>query len=226
MFKVKATPANVIRDNFGSWAVPPCAVPAVAHMMTDLWHPEPFDQEFYGQYLQTTYFDTQSRSLRKARLKGDRYCTLRLRAYHPAQGAGGDYPSGRYAVSVKTEEEKDRFDITPALATALLHSPPEALFDIFVTILSPTMLARLWDVSNGEPLMPVFTVLVHRFAVEDEDDRLTLDVEIHDDLGCKLPYGVLEFKSASNGTIPPAIQLIPGIRPVKMSKYLHFGDTR
>jgi hypothetical protein len=217
-------PASTIRDNLATWAVTPCAVPAVAAMMTKLWNPEPFDPEFYGQYLQTTYFDTESRKLRKARLAGDRYITLRLRAYHPAQGAGGDYPPGRYAVSAKTEDEKDRFDVTTGVAQALLQK--DDAFQLMSNILSPSLTARLWEIADEEPLFPVFTVLAHRFATENSEDRLTLDVEVHTDTCKVLEFAVLEFKSTGPQPIPTELAIIPGIRPLKMSKYLWAGEER
>jgi hypothetical protein len=216
----------VIRNNLGTWAIPPCAVPAVASVMVHNWEPEPYDPNFYGQYLQTTYFDTPSRAFRKARLKGDRYCTVRLRAYHPAQGAGYDYPPGRYAVSAKTEEEKDRYDITPALAKTILTTGQTGLVGLLTSVVSPSIAARIWEIADNEPLIPVFTVCANRFATENEADRLTLDIATHTDTGKRLEFGVLEFKSIEDDPIPEAITLIPGIRPTKMSKALWAGEER
>ena len=84
-------PATDLRSNVGTWAVPSCQLPALTHQMLDVLAPEKFDPDFYGQYLETTYFDTKSFKLRKARVKGSKYVTIRIRCY--ARG----YTQGAYA---------------------------------------------------------------------------------------------------------------------------------
>lgn len=212
-----AIPATTIRNNLGTWAVPPATIPAVAAWMTKFYPREAYDPDFYGQYLQTTYFDTCDFDLRKARIPKKRYLTLRLRAYHPAASAGGDYPPARYALSVKTEDKKQRWDINTGLASALLTGPT---IDLFGGILSPDLFSRLLALTNNQPLHPVVTVCSHRFAVETKQDRLTLDVDTQTDIGRHYHYGILEFKSMEPEAIPDALYDIPGLRPVKASKFL------
>ena len=72
--------AFVVR-NLGTWAVSPYKIPAVAHFMHDALPNESFDPHFYGQHLETTYFDTAKYELRKNRLKHAKYITLRVRCY-------------------------------------------------------------------------------------------------------------------------------------------------
>lgn len=61
---------------------------------------------------------------------------------------------------------------------------------------------------------PVYT---RRFAIEDNVDRFTLDVDIQTDLGKALPF--LEFKSNEFKPAPPALLAI-GLKPIKISKFL------
>src|SRR5262249_23659911 len=72
-------PAQDLRSNQRTWAVPPRLTPAVVSVMRGSMPPEPHDPDFYGQELETTYFDTVDFDLRKARRRGDTYLTLRLR---------------------------------------------------------------------------------------------------------------------------------------------------
>src|SRR6516162_5052773 len=101
-------PTGDLRSNICSWAVPGDRVPAVACRLLYLAPAEVFDPTFQGQGLETTYFDTHRLDLRKARRKGDRYLTLRLRCYRTA---GGDEV---YAISAKTEGRKWRQEIAAA----------------------------------------------------------------------------------------------------------------
>jgi len=219
---MKPIPAESIRNNLATWAVPTCALPAVAYRMRDLYPSEPYDDDFFGQYLQTTYFDTPKFALRKARQKGNRYLTLRLRCYTPAAGAGGQYPDATYALSAKTEDQKARFEIAPNLATLFLLNKPS--LDLFGAILTPDLYARLLEISDTGntdfPIVPVVTVCAHRYAVENDTDRLTLDVDTHTDTGKVLPYHVLEFKSTADVPPPPDFNVIPGLRPIHLSKFL------
>src|SRR5262249_28648623 len=85
--------------------------PAVVALMREALPCEPYDPEFYGQELETTYFDTLDFDLRKARRRGDQYLTLRLRRYRPSEA---------YAVSAKTESDKFRTAIDPEQAEVAL----------------------------------------------------------------------------------------------------------
>src|SRR5262249_43680333 len=104
-------PARDLRSNLGTWAVPPALTPAVVALMREVLPCEPYDPEFHGQELETTYFDTLDFDLRKARRRGDQYLTLRLRRYRPSEA---------YAISAKTETDKFRTEIEPEQAEAIL----------------------------------------------------------------------------------------------------------
>src|SRR5262249_38396798 len=69
-----------LRHNRATWAVSDGLLPAVARALVVALPAEPFDPNFRGQRLETTYFDTPGFALRKARHRGKRYLTLRLRA--------------------------------------------------------------------------------------------------------------------------------------------------
>jgi hypothetical protein len=211
------------RRNIATWAVPCWAVPAVAGVMVEVLDPEPYDAQFMGQYLQTTYFDTQSQALRQARLPKQRYITLRLRAYGMSQGAGRDYQVQEYALTAKTSEGKFRQEVSPAVAKQLLADPtPELLGQI----LPPDLFAILLDLVGDEDLWPCVTVCSQRYATEDAERRLTLDLCVRTDTGKELPYGVLEFKSTKTTDPPPGGLPTPGLRPIKMSKFLWATDWR
>jgi hypothetical protein len=206
-------PAHDLRGNLGTWAVPPGQVPAVARALVAALPPESFDPDFHGQALETTYFDTPHFRLRKARRRGKRYVTLRLRCY---RGPGGD----AHALSAKTEAGKFRQEISPELAEVLraqgFTSPALQLGGV----LPGDLLARLLALIDQEPLLPVVAVCARRYAVEDDRDRLTLDLDVATDTGKRLPTGVLEFKSTDRDAAPPAPLRALGLRPVKLSKFL------
>jgi hypothetical protein len=48
-------PAENLRTNLATWAVPIDALPAVANVLHDFLPNEPFDSNFRGQHLETTY---------------------------------------------------------------------------------------------------------------------------------------------------------------------------
>jgi hypothetical protein len=208
-----ALPAPDIRSNLGTWAVPGCRVPAVAAAMLGSYPAEPFDPKFQGQRLGTTYFDTQSFALRKARLKGQRYLVIRLRCYQP---------SDRYALSVKTENQKFRSPLASEAAEVLLQSrPPD-----FLPLLPADLQARLLELVGDDEVMPVVSVGCTRYAVENGQDRFTLDVDVAADTGRCLPAGVLEFKSTRKNASPPDELLALNLRPIKLSKFLWATDWR
>ena len=222
-------PATDLRSNVGTWAVPSFQLPALTRQMLDVLSPEKFDPNFRGQYLQTTYFDTKSFKLRKARVKGSKYLTIRIRCYARAGsvsagfGPPGAYASGSesgssagvYAISAKTESQKFRQEIDSDYAESLLQSGivPSAL----VGIMAPDLIARVADLSEGESLDPVVTLCFHRYAVEDNHHRLTLDTDIESDTGRSYPSHVLEQKSTNKESSP--LITLP-LRPIKLSKFL------
>jgi hypothetical protein len=200
-------PAQDLRSNQGTWAVPPRLTPAVVSVMRENLPPEPYDPKFRGQELETTYFDTLDFDLRKARRRGGKYLTLRLRRYRP---------SDTYAVSAKTEDCKFRIEIDPEQSEAILDGHTAAL----VELLPADFLARLLSVGAEDLLVPVVTVFARRYAVENEENRLTLDTAVHTDSGKVLPADVLEFKSSEWPAAPPSDLAPLRLRPVKISKFL------
>ena len=200
-------PAQDLRFNLGTWAVAPRLTPAVVGVMREALPPEPYDPAFYGQDLETTYFDTCDFDLRKARRRGDKYLTLRLRRYRP---------SDVYAVSAKTESSKFRIEIEPEKAEAIIDGDTGAL----VELLPADIVARLLILGAEEMLVPVVTVFSRRYAVENDADRLTLDTAVRTDTGKFLPADVLEFKSSIRPAAPPPDLACLRLRPVKISKFL------
>jgi hypothetical protein len=198
-------PAANLRRNRASWAVPPGLVPAVVARLAELLPREVFDPEFRGQDLRTTYFDSPAFALRRARHRGKKYLTLRLR----------EYPGDGFALSAKTEAEKWRQEIAPAVAAALLAGG-RGLGDL----LPGHLLARLQELTRGARLVPVVAVRARRYAVEDDRDRLTLDVDVATDTGKCLDTAVLEFKSTDSTAALPGSLLALNLRPIKASKFL------
>ena len=169
---------------------------------------EPFDPSFRGQALETTYIDTAAYDLRKARLSKSRYLTLRIRCY---ESPDGDYS---YALSAKTESEKYRAELTPGHAELLLSGGATPAADL------PAHLpARLTEL-GADALVPVVTVWCHRYAVEDDQDRLTLDCCVYTDRAKQLGYGVLEYKSTDVDATAPGRLTRLGLRPLKLSKFV------
>jgi hypothetical protein len=204
-----------LRSNLGTWAIPDCWLPAVAALLRQQWHTEDYDPQFQGQYLQTTYFDTPDFDLRRARRKGDQYLTLRLRCYRTGSAAGGDSPEETYALSAKTESEKFRQEIGAGAARWILDGSPS-----WLDLLPANLQARLLALAEEADLQPVVTVCARRYAVENDQERLTLDVAIQTDTGKRLPYSVLEFKSADADQPPPDLVQRLRLRPIKLSKFL------
>jgi hypothetical protein len=194
----------------GTWAVPHEFAPCIGNWLHDELPNEVYDPHFFGQYLETTYFDTLSFALRKARKKGDRYCIIRIRCYRERQT---DKES--YALSAKTENEKFRVAIPTNIAEAAIQGQLSALGQY----LPVDILARLMELAGDGPIVPVVTVKALRYAVEDPDERYTLDCGVTTDSGKHLPFGVLEYKSTdTNAQATKPTQL--GLRPIKLSKYL------
>ena len=202
-------PANDLRQNVATLAIPNEYLPSVARCMTKLLATEEFDPEFLGQQIETTYFDSTSQDLRKARLKKNRYCTLRIRCYRPSQA---------YALSLKTEEGKWRRELDPELAELYLNNgfnPLQAR-----DLLPGDLMARLVDLTDGGPLVPVVCVRFTRYSVENDTNRLTLDCGIATDTGKVFPTNVLEAKTTQRPwETLPEIEGLP-FRPIKLSKFL------
>jgi hypothetical protein len=218
-----ALPASTLRSNVNTWSVPTWAIPAVACQMLDALPPEAFDPNFQGQGNQTTYFDTAGERLRRARVPKKEYVTLRLRSYGASTAAGGLGPKPAFALSAKTQDAKARIDVSPAVAAALLAGPDN---DLLAQLLPPALFSRLLTLTAGEPLGPVVTVQGTRYAVEDDNLRLTLDTSITTDTGKALPFHVLEFKAARGQPAAPGRLPTPGLRPLKLSKFLWSTDWR
>jgi hypothetical protein len=177
--------------------------------MAESYPPEAYDPAFRGQELETVYFDTPGFRLRKARRRGDRYLTLRIRCYG---GPGAE----SYALSAKTEGRKFRTPVRPAVAHLALQGDLSGA----IRLLPADLLARLLELAGEEPLGPVVSVCTRRYAVEDDQDRLTLDLDVHTDTGKRLAAHILEFKSTRPGQPPPDALAALDLRPIKISKFL------
>jgi hypothetical protein len=199
-------PATDLRSNLATWAVPVQLLPAVGNWMHDVLPNESYDPHFRGQKLETTYFDTQAFALRRARVAGERYLTLRIRCYD-SEG------EKTYALSAKTELEKWRQEISPAAASHLIE-----LSSSLQPFLPPHLAARLTELTGDVDPLPVVTICCRRFAVEDETSRYTLDTDVSTDTGKRLPFGVLELKATSRAPDLPVA--LPGLYPLKLSKFL------
>jgi hypothetical protein len=201
-------PALDLRKNLGTWAVPECVVPRTIHALTSALPVEAFDPAFQGQDLTTTYFDTKDFDLRKARNRGDRYLTLRIRCYEPKSA---------YALSAKTEDGKFRMPLEPDTAELLCLG----LLDFNQPDLLPGDLqSRLADLTQQQPLLAVTTIRFRRFAVENEEDRFTFDTDIRTDAGKRLWTNVLEFKSTQLDAQPYYALDLWQLTPIKLSKFL------
>jgi hypothetical protein len=208
-------PAANLRSNLGTWAVPSSRLPFIGSVMGESLPRESFDPDFSGQKLETTYFDTPDFTLRKARAKGDKYLTLRVRCYEAGESAdGGD----TYALSAKTETEKYRVEIPSELAEGLIANgvATETLGDT----LPANLMARLLELVADSSLQAVVTICFRRYAVEDEVDRFTLDCGIETDTGKCYPSNVLEYKSTVSTGTPIVQGVTEGLRPIKLSKFL------
>src|SRR5260370_12002993 len=150
--------------------------------MTEALPLETFDSGFQGQDLETTYFDTRDFALRKARNRGSKYLTLRIRCYQS---------SDAYALSAKTEDAKYRVVLDSQTADFLL----DRNMNVGLPALLPgDLLARLADLAQDKPLVPVTTICFRRYAVENDRDRLTFDTGVHTKTGKHLRTTALEFK--------------------------------
>ncbi len=124
-----------------------------------------------------------------------------------------------YALSAKTESEKWRLEIGPDQADWLLSQG--GVFPVSWAMLLPANLqARLSQLVGDEPVYPVVKVCCRRYAVEDAQDRFTLDVNTYTNRGVYLPFQVLEFKSTDAGSGTPGLLQALHLQPIKLSKFL------
>jgi hypothetical protein len=209
------------RHGLGTWAVPPCLLPALGAIMPTLAPAESYDPLFLGQYLETTYFDTPHFALRAARKKGERYITLRIRCYslsYAPSSARQDNEEA-YALSAKTESEKFRAEVSPEHAEAALQGGA-ALEMMLGNHLPPNLLSRILELQGDDQFLPAVTVCTRRYAVESAKERYTLDTDVRTDTGHCLDYAVLEYKSADEEAIPDRALSRLGLRRVRLSKFL------
>lgn len=206
-------PAEDLRQNRATWAVPTQMLPAVASAMIASLPPESFDPQFQGQQLLTTYFDTPSFKLRKARRRDKRYLTLRVRYYQP---------SDNIAFSAKTEDVKFRTMLSNDKIPSLLSNT--ATF--CAKLLPGDLRARLYDLIGNEPLVTAALIDARRYSREDAVDRFTLDTGVLTDTGKRLPAGILEFKSTLPCREPPDDPVFGKLRLIKLSKFLWATDWR
>jgi hypothetical protein len=209
-------PTADLRSNICTCVVTDGQLPMVAAAMLEAFPAESYDPRFLGQGLDTTYFDTPKLHLRTIRAKKSQYLTIRLRRYHFA-------PNKRlFALSIKTEAEKWREEIAPGVAASIFRDPVFLLDHI-----PGRFRARLASLGIDE-LCPVVSVQCRRYAVEDEQNRLTLDVGVRSSRGKKLGFNVLEFKAIPSETsvidLPPRIQQCQ-LQPLKLSKFLWATDV-
>jgi hypothetical protein len=201
-----AKPLPDLLYNAGTWAVPICELPSLAIKLMAAYPAEEFDPDFEGQGLCTNYYDTLNYDLRKARNKGDRYMTLRIRSYRPL---------GVVAVSAKTEKAKYRKVLNvneqPSYGTAIP-------FADWASLLPPDLFSRLYELAGEADLYPVVKVDCTRYAVENDMERFTLDVDVRTDLAKRMKYAVLEYKTTDPGTHQPAFPI--NFHPIKLSKFL------
>jgi hypothetical protein len=207
-------PAADLRTNVLTLAIPTHRLPDVAVRMRQALPLEDYDPAFQGQYLQTTYFDTRNAKLRKARKKGNKYFTLRIRCYAPNQKPGRAYPDTVYALSVKTEDSKYRVAIGHSLAEGLITDGIQDAGEL--NYLPPDLLARYQELADGQKLYPIVTVCFTRYAVESTTDRITLDTCVRSSTGKIYPAHVLEFKSTQPNETPDPW----GFNPIHLSKFL------
>lgn len=217
-------PTQDLRKNVATWAVPIKALPAIAKRMVQTLPAEGFDPDFQGQDLCTTYFDTQAQDLRRARVKKQKYLTLRVRAY----------PKNIFAINAKTEDGKFRAQIDSVSATYLLNNTIQS--GDLSNLLPSDILARLLDLAGDQPLLPSVTVKQRRYAVENELHRFTLDTDICTNHGKEFHAAVLEHKTSTNqsakdeastisvgmgdATVPSVITTGIELVPIKLSKWL------
>jgi inorganic triphosphatase YgiF len=202
------------RVNLGKWAVPMAQLPMVAAGMlaTPSLVFDPYDRQFRGQQQRTTYFDTPSLDLLKNRQDSDQYLTLRVRCY---EGQDGE----TYVLSVKTENLKWRQEIEESLADSLITATSD-IAPLVIDLIPSEALTRLITLTSGQPLRPVLCIEYRRYAIEDSESRLTLDVGICADNGKHLHCGILEWKSVNeDADLPTNLQAMP-LRPIKLSKFL------
>jgi hypothetical protein len=204
-------PTADLRSNICTGVVTDGQLPMVAAAMLDSLPAEGYDPKFNGQLLDTTYFDTPKFHLRSIRAQKNQYLTIRLRGYTFAAN------KRLFALSIKTEAEKWREEIAPAVAQSIFRDP------IFLLDHIPGRFRARLASFGIEELCPVVGIQCRRYAVEDDDARLTLDVGVATSRQKKLGFHVLEFKA-----VPSEIRVVElphrvaqcNLNPLKLSKFL------
>ena len=134
--------------------------------------------------------------------------TLRVRCY------GG---SDVYALSAKTEKEKFRTLLNNKDGESLLAG--ENISDIIESNLPSNILISMLEITDQQPLVRSAKIYTRRYAVENKEDRYTLDVDVETIKGKMLPYSILEFKSTKDSIPSPILDTI-NLEPIKISKFL------
>ena len=205
-------PAQELRRNAATWGVAALQMPAIGSVMHDLAPNEIYDPRFLGQDLSTYYFDTPGRDLTRARRKGNRYLTLRLRHYQPCDGS-----PDAWSLSAKTENGKWRIPLDEDSARAIQQNLLPAWPRIW---LPGDLLARLQELApDPDSLVVCIRICCRRYAVEDAINRYTLDVGLQTDLGRMMSHGVLEFKSNADQPMVPMMVTRLQLRPIRLSKF-------
>jgi hypothetical protein len=105
-------------------------------------------------------------------------------------------------------------ELTPGHAKLLLFAGASPAAD-----LPAHLQARVTEL-GAEELVPFVIDCCRRYAVEDDQDRLTFDCCVHTDRAKHLGYGVLEFKSTKPDETPPGRLTRLRLRPLKLPKFL------
>jgi hypothetical protein len=199
-------PTTDVRTNAYTACVTPETIPCVASVMQKLLPNESYDPDFKGQAIETYYFDTVNFDLRAARIKKDKYCTVRIRYYRA---------NGTYALSAKTESGKFRKEIPEQQAKWYLQNALD--WNAFPADIQ----ARLLELIGSFELVPVVCVEFTRYAVEDDTNRLTLDIGTKTNTGKVFPsVAILENKTTADPPEPMEAIKALGLPPIKLSKFL------
>ena len=114
---------------------------------------------------------------------------------------------------------KFRTELSPTIAEATLTNPA-ALHALLQTTPPPDHMARLLALADDALLAPVVTVCATRFAVENETNRFTLDLDVSTDMKKTLAVGVLESKTTAPSSLVLDWPGLLGLRTIKLSKFM------
>ena len=111
-------------------------------------------------------------------------------------------PNDAYALSAKTEDQKFfRLPIAEDVAYRIVDGDIDAL----APLLPHELLARFLELTDASPVRTATMVMCRRYAVEDDQDRLTLDTNVRTPVGKRMDFNVLEFKSVKPKPMPMAL---------------------